>query len=166
MHSAPDTLATLTIDGSCDHITRRAGAAAVLKLPDGTTASATESITTSKSSEAELHALEIGLQLAAKRHVTHLIVYGDNEGVTEAINGRARFPKPRAGRIHELLTRFREVTAVHVSRDENNADLYARLARPDDRNGRSRRAPRNPHRRGRDYHRNRRRHRTNKQYDA
>lgn len=164
MHSATETLATLTIDGSCDHLTRRAGAAAVLKLPDGTTASATEAITTDKSSEAELHALEIGLELAAERQVTHLIVYGDSQGVTEAVNGRARFPKTRAGRLRDLLNSFHEVTAVHVSREENNADLYARLARPDDLGGRRRRAPRNPNRRGRDYHRNKRRHRINKHH--
>lgn len=161
MHPSTETLATLTIDGSCDHKTHQAGAAALLKLPDGTTDSATEAITTDRSSEAELHALQIGLELAARRHVTHLIVYGDNQGVTEAINGRARFPQTRANRIHDLLKRFHEVTGVHLDRSDNSADLYARLARPDDVGGRRRRSPRHSSRRGRDYHRNKRRRRTN-----
>lgn len=152
--------ATLTIDGSCNHQTRHAGAAAILKLPDGTSASATEALTTSKSSEAELHALQIGLELAAQHHITHLIVYGDSEGVTDAINGLARFPKTRAEHLHELLRSFKEVHAVHLDRKDNQADLHARLARPDDFTGRRRRPQRDPHRRGRAYHKNKRKRRT------
>lgn len=160
LHHTHEAPATLTIDGSCDQKTHQAGAAAILKLPDGTRASTMEALTTNKSSEAEVHALKIGLELAAEHHITHLIVYGDNQSVTDAVNGHARFPHGTRNRMRELLKGFQEVHAVHLDRNDNNADLPARLARPDDYAGRSRRQGRNPTRRGRSYHRNKRKRRS------
>lgn len=153
-----DGFATLTIDSSCDHRTHTAGAAAVLKLPDGNIHTTEETITTAKSSEAELHALQIGLELAAQHNIRHLVVYSNYQPVIDAINGHARFPKTRALRLKAQLGHFPDITGVHLPRHESPAALPARLARPSPPPTHHTRARRR--RRGRNYHRNKRRRQT------
>jgi len=125
----PDMPATLSVDGSCDQRTGRAGAAAILTLPNGDTHQATETITTTKPSDAEIHALKIGLKLAARHQVTELLVYSDNQPITDAINGYARFPQEHHEHLTALLERIPSIEAVHVDRDDNPAHLHARVAR-------------------------------------
>ena len=142
----PETHATLTIDGSVNHQTCEAGAAAVLKFFDGSHQSSTEAFHSRKSSEAELRALEIGLRLARQHEddITHLIVYGDSESVTDAINGDGRFPK-HYRHLNKVLTQFQDVHAIHLPRSENReADLLARIARPKASDGRRKRVRRDP----------------------
>jgi ribonuclease HI len=159
--AAPELHATLTIDGSVSHTTGLGGSAAVLKFYDGSHKSASAAIHTTRSSDAEYTALHLGLDLALESGVTHLVVYGDSQSVTDAVNGDARFPKQH-GELATLVARFTDVYAVHVPRAENaQADLLARIARPRHTDGRHKRpkgegyVPRSSQ-----FHRNRRKRRS------
>lgn len=125
-----ERLATLSIDGSVDHLNHEAGAAAILKLTDNDEVHyAKRTCKTHRSSDAEFTALSIGINLALEQRVTHLVVYSDAEAVANAINGRARFPSAFA-HLKQLLRRFVEAYGVAIARDDNgHADLLARVAR-------------------------------------
>lgn len=120
---------TLNVDGSVDHEVGEGASAAILKLEDDQVLYARDTIRTHSSSDAEMHAFTLGLQLAEEHQVTDLVVYSDFDPLIRALNGTGKYPRGFEG-VETKLAAFTSVAGVFIERSENgHADLMARSLR-------------------------------------
>lgn len=126
--------AVLRTDGGARGNPGPAGAGFVLETPEGEyLVGGGRFLGETTNNVAEYEALLWGLETAAERGVTDLVVYADSELLVRQMNGvyRVKHPnmKPLFARAKELAARFAAVEVRHVRREHNTvADAYANEA--------------------------------------